>query len=230
MTPEVDSTERLRKRVWSSWSRRVHCELYLRGGVWGCWQICCSVRNWCMSPPKKAVYQFLAEPTLMGSTQHRALHFCEGTNRGRRWEQKRPVWAEREGIAWTYMLLKLRLAQAQPNKKRTAEQRERGCQIWSRRIGSVSVPGQIKRECREKWASTRAGTPTGSHSLWEIAPLTQQHLPTILLSICWFTYQGAASRLCAYVLAPLHLCTCLPVVCVRLRLLIPWTRCLYQDR
>lgn len=61
---------------------------------------------------------------------------------------------------------------------------EGGCQIWSPRVGSVSVLAQIKREYGENWASTKAGTPTGSHSEWEIAPLTLQHFPTILLSIC----------------------------------------------
>lgn len=143
-----------------------------------------------------STYRLLWMASLIGSLQRTAM----------RWWPWKGVWG---GYVWggTETLnhcgccghicyWSMGLLKAQPNKQRTAEQKERGCQIWSPRIGPMSVLAQIKRECSGNWASTRSGTPTGSHSVREIAPFTLQHLPTILLSICWFTYQETVMCVC----------------------------------
>lgn len=64
------------------------------------------------------------------------------------------------------------------------------CQNWPKLRGSAE----------KSKASTRAGTATVSHSVWEMEPVTLQHLPTILLSICWFTCQETVvcACMCAY--------------------------------
>lgn len=67
------------------------------------------------------------------------------------------------------------LLRAPSNKQGMAERRERGCWIRSHRTGSVSVLAQIRRECRENWASARSGTPAVSQSVRDTAPL---NLPT----------------------------------------------------
>lgn len=130
----------------------------------------------------------------------------------------------------------LGLLKAQPNKQRTAEQRERGCQIWSPRIGSVSVLAQIKRECRENWASTRAGTPTGYHSEWgdcttHPAALTHNTAVHLLIHLSGSSIVCVCVRACLYVCRRVcgFACVCVCVCCWEW-MLIPWERCLYRDR
>lgn len=106
----------------------------------------------------------------------------------------------REGVSWGYVDIsvieawacsKLNLiSRGQLNREKGAARSAPlgwvPCQIWPK----------LRGRAEKSKASTRAGAATVSHSVWEMEPVTLQHLPTILLSICWFTYQETVVCAC----------------------------------